>query len=64
MSEFIGSKGFFSCNNEGLKTGFHYGNGRVRDDWGKSMGFISHHEIEQGLVCDGVRVVVVGEFNM
>ena len=28
------------------------------------MWFISHHEIEWGLVCDGVRAVIVGEFCM
>ena len=28
------------------------------------MRFISHHEIEQGLICDGVRAVIVGEFSM
>ena len=28
------------------------------------MGFISHHEIEWRLVCDGVRVVVVAKFCM
>ena len=28
------------------------------------MGFISHHEIEWRLVCDRVRVVVVGELCM
>ena len=28
------------------------------------MGFISHHEIEQRLICDRVRVVVVGELHM
>ena len=28
------------------------------------MRFISHHEIEWGLVCDGVRAVIVGEFSM
>ena len=28
------------------------------------MGFISHYEIEQRLVGDGVRVVVVGEFSV
>ena len=26
------------------------------------MGFISHHEIERGLVCDGMRAVIVSEF--
>ena len=28
------------------------------------MRFISHHEIEQRLVCDGARVVVVGKLCM
>ena len=28
------------------------------------MGFISHYEVEWGLVGDGVRVVIVGEFGM
>ena len=28
------------------------------------MRFISHHEIERRLVCDGVGVVVVHEFGM
>ena len=28
------------------------------------MRFISHHEIEQGLICDGVRVVVVCKPHM
>ena len=28
------------------------------------MGFISHHEIEQRLVRDGMGAVVVGEFCM
>ena len=28
------------------------------------MRFISHHEIEWGFVCDGVRVVVVGKLCM
>ena len=28
------------------------------------MRFISHHEIEWRLVCDGVRAVIVGEFCM
>ena len=26
------------------------------------MRFISHHEVERRLICDGVRVVVVGKF--
>ena len=28
------------------------------------MRFVSHHEIEQGLVCDGVRAVIVDEFSV
>ena len=28
------------------------------------MGFISHHEMEQRLVCDRVEVVVVGKLYM
>ena len=28
------------------------------------MGFISHHEVEQRLVGDGVRAVIVSEFGV
>ena len=28
------------------------------------MRFISHHKIEWGLVCDGMRAVVVGKLHM
>ena len=28
------------------------------------MGFISHHEIEQRLICDAVRVMIVCKFSM
>ena len=36
--------------------------GSVRDDGGKSIGFISHHEEEWRLVGYGVRTVIVHEF--
>ena len=39
------------------------GEGSLRDDGGKSMGFVSHHEEEWRLVGYGVRTVVVGEFG-
>ena len=39
-------------------------NRRVRDYGREGTGFISHHEIEWGLIHDRVRVVVVGEFSM
>ena len=32
------------------------------DDCGEGTRFISHHEIERGLVGNGVRVVIVYEF--
>ena len=28
------------------------------------MGFISHHEIEQGLISDGMRAVIMGKFGV
>ena len=37
--------------------------GSLRDDGGKSTGFISHHEEEWRLVSYGVRAVIVGEFS-
>ena len=27
------------------------------------MGFITHHEVEQGLIGDGIRAVIMGEFG-
>ena len=39
------------------------GEGSLRDDGGKSTGFISHHEEEWQLVGYRVRAVVVGEFS-
>ena len=37
--------------------------GSFRDDGGKHMGFISHHEEEWKLVGYGMRAVIVGEFS-
>ena len=37
--------------------------GGFRDDGGKHMGFISHHEEEWRLVGYGMRAVIVGEFS-
>ena len=28
------------------------------------MGFITHHKVKQGLIGDGMRVVIVSEFGM
>ena len=28
------------------------------------MGFITHHEVEQGLIGDGIRAVIMGKFGM
>ena len=62
--EFMCSKGFILCSDKGLKASFYCGDGRVRDQEREGMRFISHHEIEQGLICDRVRAVVVGEHCM
>ena len=37
--------------------------GSFRDDGGKGVGFITHHEEERGLVSDRVRVVIMCEFS-
>ena len=42
--------------------GFYCRNGSVGDNRGESTGFISHHEIEQRLVGNGMGVVIVSEF--
>ena len=43
---------------------FHSGDRSFGDDYGKGMGFISHHEIEWRLDGDRVGVVIVCEFCM
>ena len=64
MGKFMCGKGFMLCGDEGLKTGSYCRNGRVRDYGGKGIGFISHHEVEQRLICDKIRAVIMSEFCM
>ena len=58
----MSGEGFIISGREGFKTGFYCGNGGIRDHRGKGTGFISHYEIEQGLVRDGMRAVIMSEF--
>ena len=58
----MSGEGFVMGGGEGFKTGFYCRNRGFGDHQGKGTGFISHHEIEQGLVRDGMRAVIVGEF--
>ena len=58
----MSSEGFVVGGGEGFKAGFYGGDRGISDYRRKGMGFISHHEIERGLICDRVRAVVVGEF--
>ena len=44
--------------------GFYCGNGSIGNNRGEGTRFISHHEIEQRLVGDRMRVVIVSEFCM
>ena len=60
----MSSEGFVAGGGEGFKTGFYCGDRGVGDHRRKGTGFISHHEIERGLIGDGMRAVVVGEFCM
>ena len=60
----MGSKSFILSSDERLKVGFNYRNGRVRDQGRKGMQFISHHEIEQRLICGGMGVVIVDKLSM
>ena len=50
------------CCGKGVKAGFYGMDIGLRNDDGKGSGFISHHEIEQRLISDGARVVIVHEF--
>ena len=62
--QFMCGQSFVASSGEGFWAGF-YGWGRyVKDYRRKDMGFISHHEIEWGLVSDRVRVVIVSKFGM
>ena len=58
----MSSKGFVAGGGEGFKVSFYGGDRGVGNYRGKGTGFISHHEIERGLIGDGVRAVIVGEF--
>ena len=60
--EFMGGEGFVAGGGEGFKVGFYGRDRGVGDYRGKGMGFVSHHEIERGLIGNGVRAVIVGEF--
>ena len=60
----MSGEGFITGSGESFKAGFYGGDRGVGDYQGKGTGFISHHEIERRLVCDGMRTVVVGEFGV
>ena len=60
----MSGEGFVAGGGKGFKMGFYCGDRGVGDHRRKGTGFISHHEIEQGLVRDGMRVVIVSEFCM
>ena len=60
----MSGKGFVASGGEGFEAGFYGGDSSVGNYRGKGMGFISHHEIEWGLVRNGVRAVVMGEFSV
>ena len=62
--EFMSGEGFVACGREGFQSGFYCGNRSIGNDQGKGTGFISHHEIERRLICDGMGAVIVGEFCM
>jgi hypothetical protein len=57
-------KGFVSCCGKGSEIGFDGRKGGIGDDRREGMGFISHHEIEEGLSSYGMRAVIVDEFSM
>ena len=44
--------------------GFYGGDSCIRDYRREGMGFISHHEVEQRLVGNRVRAVIVCEFGV
>ena len=58
----MSGEGFVAGGRESFETSFYCGNGSIGDHRGKGTGFIPHHEIEQGLVRDGMRAVIVGKF--
>ena len=58
----MSGKGFVAGGGKGLQAGFYCGNGSVGDYRREGTGFISHHEIEQGLIGDGMRAVIMCKF--
>ena len=45
-SKVMGSEGFFPQGKEGVESVLNCGDRGFGDDGGKSVGFVSHHEIE------------------
>ena len=62
MCKLMSGEGFIAGGGKVFEAGFHGGDRGVGDYRRKGTGFVSHHEIERGLIRDGVRAVVVGEF--
>ena len=62
--KFMSGEGFITGGGKGFKAGFYGGDRGVGDHRRKGTGFISHHEIEQRLVSDGVRAVIVSKFSV
>ena len=60
----MGGEGFVADGGEGLQAGFYCGNGSVGNNRGQGTGFVSHHEIEQRFIGNGVGAVVVCEFGV
>ena len=60
--ELMSGEGFVAGGGKGFETGFYGGDRGVGNHRRKGTGFISHHEIEQRLIGDGVGAVIVGEF--
>ena len=60
----MSSESFVAGGGEVFEAGFYGGDRGIGDHRRKGTGFVSHHEIERGLICDGVRAVVVGEFGV
>ena len=58
----MSGEGFIAGGGKSFEVGFYSGDRGVGDYRGKGTGFVSHHEIEWGLIGDGVRAVIVGEF--
>ena len=62
LCKLMSGEGFVAGGGKGFEAGFYGGDRGVGNYRGKGMGFVSHHEIERGLIGHGVRVVIVGEF--